>query len=183
MSTTADVSCEEGRTGSNWTVSSLLLLTFGLSLIIVGSYFWFVRPPLLPEDLRFLAASSAEINATVPNLKVWLAHVFRVLGGHIVGCGILTIALAQTSYREHRTTAAIAAGAAGAASIGLMTAVNFSINSDFKWILSVIALLWAFSIITYIIEALRSPAGPNGGRVTSHMKNLLLSSGLQSLKP
>jgi hypothetical protein len=156
MSTTADMSCEERPSGSNWTVSSLLLLTFGLILVVVGGYFWFVRPPLLPEDLHFLAMSPAEMDAASPKLKVWLAHVFRVLGGYIVSCGILTIALAKTSYREHRTAAAIAAGAAGVASIGLMTAVNFSINSDFRWILSGVALLWASSIITYGIEALRS---------------------------
>ena len=60
MSTTADVSCEEKQSGSNWTVSSLLLSMFGLSLVVVGGYFWFVRPPLLPEDLRFLATSPAE---------------------------------------------------------------------------------------------------------------------------
>jgi hypothetical protein len=156
MSTTADVSGEERQSGRNWTVSSLLLLTFGLILVIVGGYFWFVRPPLLPEDLGFLATSPTEIDAAAPKLKVWLAHVFRVLGGYIVSCGILTIALATTSYREHRAAAVVAAGAAGAASIGLMTAVNFSINSDFRWILSGIALLWAFSIISYGIEALRS---------------------------
>lgn len=155
MSITADASCERKQSGK-WTVSSVLLLTFGASLVVVGAYFWFVRPPLLPEDLRFLAASPAEIDASAPKLKVWLAYVFRVLGGYIASCGILTIALAKTSYREHRTPAAVAAAVAGAASIGLMTAVNFSINSDFRWVLSGIALLWASSIGTYSIEALRS---------------------------
>ena len=143
------------QSGRGWTASSLLLSLFGLILVVVGAYFWFVRPPLLPEDLRYLATSSSKIDDAVPNLKIWLAHVFRVLGGYIASCGILTIALAVTSFREHRTAAAVAAAAAGVASIGLMTAVNFAINSDFRWLLSGMALLWACSIVTYGIEALR----------------------------
>ena len=182
MSTTADVSCEEKQSGSNWTVSSLLLSMFGLSLVVVGGYFWFVRPPLLPEDLRFLATSPAEIDATAPKLKVWLAYVFRVFGGYIASCGILTIALAKTSYRENRTVAAVAAAVAGAASIGLMTAVNFSINSDFKWVLSGIALLWASSVITYSIEALRSPPGVTSrGYEARYSQSVLLGGSAQEV--
>lgn len=143
-------------TRGNWTASSVLLLLFGLVLVVVGSYFLFVRPPLLPEDVRYLAASPADIDAAVPNLKAWLTHVFRVLGGHIVASGMLTVALAATSYREHRTTAAIAVTAAGAASIGLMTAVNFTIGSDFRWILLAIAVLWVSSIVMYAMECWRT---------------------------
>ena len=118
-----------------------------------GGVLWFVRPPFLPEDLRYLATSPATIDAAVPNLGAWLEHVFRVLGGYIVASGILTIALAGTSYAEHRASAAIAAAAGGAASIALMTAVNFAIGSDFRWALLVLALLWAGSIAMYAVEA------------------------------
>lgn len=184
MSTTADVSYQDRQRGSNWTVSSVLLLTFGLSLVVVGGYFWFVRPPLLPEDLRFLATSPAEIDANAPKLKVWLAYVFRVLGGYIASCGILTIALANTSYREHRTAAAVAAALAGAASIGLMTAANFSINSDFRWVLSGIALLWAASIISYSIEALRFPSSLpdiSRGHEARYSQSILLGGSAQEV--
>ena len=40
----------------------------------------------------------------------------------------------------------------GAASIGLMAAVNFIIDSDFKWALLAMALLWAFSLGLFWIE-------------------------------
>ena len=79
-----------------WTISSVLFLLFGIILVMVGAYFWFIRPPLLLEDLRYLATSPATIDAAVPNLKTWLGYVFRVLGGYIVASGILTIALAGT---------------------------------------------------------------------------------------
>ena len=95
-------------------------------------------------------------------LKAWLTQVFRVLGGYIIASGILTVALAATSYREHCATAAVAAAAAGAASIGLMTAVNFSLDSDFRWVLSAIAVLWISSIIMYAVESLRT-ARTGGG--------------------
>lgn len=130
-------------------------------MVMVGAYFWFIRPPLLPEDLRYLATSRAAMDAAVPNLGAWLEHVFRVLGGFILASGILTVALAGTSFREHRTSAAAAAAVAGAASIGLMSAVNFSIRSDFRWALLAMAALWASSIVTYVIETfLASRADP-----------------------
>ena len=105
--------------------------------------------------MRYLGASQAQIEIAAPRLAAWLGHVFLVLGGYIAATGILTMALAATAYREHRRTAAIAALLGGAASIGLMTAVNFAIASDFKWVLSGIAALWACSIACYGIEILR----------------------------
>ena len=158
------------RTRGTWTVSSILLLLFGIILVVVGAYFWFIRPPLLPEDLRYLASSPAKIDDAASNLKAWLGQVFRVLGGYITASGILTIALAATSYREHRATAAVAAAAAGAASIGLMTAVNFSIDSDFRWFLLAIAVLWASSIVTYAVEFLRASRTGGGPEPTASLR-------------
>ncbi|MDP1882408.1 MAG: hypothetical protein Q8K88_05935, partial [Bradyrhizobium sp.] len=83
--------------------------------------------------------------------------------GYISASGILTIALAATAYRAHRTGAGIAAAAAGAASIGLMTAVNFSIESDFKWLLLAFAVIWACSIALFWLEVSRLPDAPPGG--------------------
>jgi uncharacterized membrane protein YphA (DoxX/SURF4 family) len=158
------------QTRGMWTISSILLLLFGIVLVVVGAYFWFIRPPLLPEDLHYLATSPAKIDAAAPNLKAWLTHVFRVLGGYITASGILTIALAATSYREHRATAAVAAAAAGAASIGLMTAVNFSIDSDFRWILLAIAVLWTSSIVMYAVESLRTARSGGGPRTLASFR-------------
>lgn len=137
-----------------WPISSILLLLFGASLLAVGVYFLMLRPPLLPEDLRFLGASQAQLEAVAPRLASWLTNVFRVLGGFISATGILAIALAATSYRSHHRGAGAAAALAGSISIGLMTGVNFTIDSDFKWQLLGLATLWGCSILAFIAEKL-----------------------------
>jgi hypothetical protein len=78
--------------------------------------------------------------------------VFRVLGGYVVATGVLTMTLAATAFRERHGGAAVGVLIGGAASIGWMAAVNFAINSDFKWVLLGMALLWALSLIVFWFE-------------------------------
>jgi hypothetical protein len=118
-------------------------------------YFIFLRPPLLPEDLRYMGASRAQLDSVAPGLAVWLTKVFRVMGGYVSATGILTIAVAATAFRSHNRGVAVAAAAAGAASIGWMTIVNFMINSDFKWVLLGAAILWTCSIVLFWLEGAR----------------------------
>ncbi len=44
--------------------SSTVLALCGLILMGIGLYFVFLRPPLLPEDLRFMGASLSTIQIT-----------------------------------------------------------------------------------------------------------------------
>ena len=141
---------------SNRTLSWIVLAAAGVSIVGIGSYFIFLRPPLLPEDLRFLALPASQLDIIKPRLELWLARVFIVLGGYAVATGVLTIALATTSFRAHSRGAATGASIGGAASIGLMAAVNFAIDSDFKWVLLGIAMLWAFSLGLFWLEIRRS---------------------------
>ena len=141
----------------SWPLSSIILVVAGVTLVCTGLYFVLLRPPLLPEDIRYMKLSPAELEAFSPRLEAWLAHVFRVLGGYIFATGILTITLAATSFRERRLAAAVGATIGGAASIGLMAAVNFMIDSNFKWILLGMVLPWAFSLGLFVFE--RKPAG------------------------
>lgn len=60
--------------------------------------------------------------------------------------------MALTSFRDNRAVAAVGAGVAGGLSIGLMAAVNFMIDSDFKWPLLGMALVWACSLILFVRE-------------------------------
>jgi hypothetical protein len=136
----------------SWTPSSIVLATAGLAVTGIGFYFIFLRPPLLPEDLRYMALSAAQLDVVRPRLAAWLAHVFTVLGGYAVATGVLTVTLAATSFRAHGRGAAIGATIGGAASIGLMAAVNFAIGSDFKWVLLGIALLWLCSLVLFWLE-------------------------------
>jgi hypothetical protein len=135
-----------------WTPSSIVLIMAGVALIGVGLYFIFLRPPLLPEDLRYLALPAAQLDIVRPRLSVWLTHVFTVLGGYAVATGVLTVTLAATSFRARSRGAAVGAAIGGAASIGLMAAVNFSIASDFKWVLLGMAILWGCSLGLFWLE-------------------------------
>jgi hypothetical protein len=146
-----------------WSVSSILLLLFGTYLLFMGVYFVLLRPPLLPEDLRYMGASQAQLETAAPRLAAWLTHVFRVMGGFVSATGILTIVLAATLFRSHHRGTGVAAALAGFASIGLMTMVNFTIGSDFKWVLLGAALLWACSMALFWIETLRFVPRPIAG--------------------
>ena len=141
---------------SPWTLSSLFLVGSGVLLIGVGFYFLFLRPSLLPEDIRYMNLTPAELQSIGSRLEAWLTHVFRVMGGYITATGVLAVALAITSFRQHHPIAAVGAMLGGAASIGWMAAVNFMINSDFKWLLLGMALLWACSLLLFVWEVVRS---------------------------
>ena len=141
-----------GATTRSWPLSSILLAAAGATLVVAGLYFILVRPPLLPEDVSYMALPAAQFDAVRPRLELWLGHVFRVMGGYVLATGMLTITLAATSFRAHHSGAAVGALIGGAASIGWMAYVNFVINSDFKWVLLGMALLWACSLVLFLFE-------------------------------
>jgi hypothetical protein len=136
-----------------WLASAVLLVLAGIALIGMGVYFIALRPSLLPEDIRFMQLSAAEVSAIGPRLGSWLTHVFRVLGGYAMATGLMAVALAATAYRDRSSLAVVGAVLGGASSIGLMVVVNFAIDSDFKWLLLGFASLWASSLIAYWIES------------------------------
>lgn len=137
---------------ASWPFSSILLAAFGAALLVMGIYFMLLRPTLLPEDLRYMGISSAQLSTAVPRLAEWLNRVFSVLGGHIIAAGILMVTLAVTSFRQHHWGAAAGVFLAGAASIGWMVIVNFIIDSDYKLLLLAIFALWVFSLGLFWFE-------------------------------
>lgn len=122
--------------------SSTLLTVCGIILMGIGLYFALIRPELLPEDFRYMALSSEQLQATAPGLFNWLDKVFWVLGGYVFTTGLLTCFVAQTTFRERRRGVLSVVGLAGLSSIGLMVIINFLIDSDFKWLLLIVAALW-----------------------------------------
>lgn len=129
--------------------SSTVLALCGFILMGMGVYFVFLRPPFLPEDLRFLSASLSTVQKSMPLLLIWLRRVFWVLGGFIFTCGLLTLSLALTSLRQRaRGTWGIIL-LAGLTSVGGMTVVNFLIDSDFKWMLLALAGLWSLALALF----------------------------------
>ncbi len=142
-------------TTRSWPLSAIVLILAGITLIGAGLYFLIIRPPLLPEDVRYLNLGPAQLAAVRPRLEAWLTHVFRVMGGYVLATGVLIVTLGATSFRGHQWGAALGALIGGAASIGWMAVVNFMINSDFKWTLLGMALLWLASLVLFWFETRR----------------------------
>ncbi len=71
-----------------------MLAACGLAVAGIGLFFAILRPPLLPEDRRYLDAPAPALEAVAPALGRWLKKVFVVLGGYMIATGVLTINLA-----------------------------------------------------------------------------------------
>jgi hypothetical protein len=126
-----------------------MLVLGGFLLVAMGTYFIFVRPPLLPEDLRYMQTTLPVMHNSAPGLSTWLQKVFWVMGGYIFTTGLLIVFISFTSFRHRSPGVFSLVSLAGISSIGSMTVVNFMIGSDFKWLLLIFALPWAFSLILY----------------------------------
>jgi hypothetical protein len=124
------------------TAAAWLFGAGGVVLAGIGAFFIALRPAFLPEDLRFLDRTAAQIEEAIPTLGRWLRRVFTVFGGHALTAGILTVYVAATGVRDGETVAVVALAATGATSMGLMAAVNFAIRSAFRWLLLAAFGLW-----------------------------------------
>ena len=129
-----------------------MLALGGAVLMLLGVYFIFVRPPLLPEDPRAMGTTLAQVEAAIPGLAGWLRRVFWVMGGFMFTTGLLTFCVALTSFRARVRGVAGVMALAGLASIGLMAVVNFMIVSDFKWLTLSFVLPWALALGLYCKE-------------------------------
>lgn len=126
-----------------------MLVIAGLLLVAMGIYFVFLRPSLLPEDLRYMKTTLPVINNSASGLSDWLQKVFWVMGGYIFTSGLLIIFIALTSFRTRSHGAFIIALISGISSIGFMTIVNFIIDSDFKIALLIFTIPWILALILY----------------------------------
>ena len=135
---------------------SVFLAFGGFILMGLGLYFVFIRPPLLPEDPRFMGPSLDQIQSVVPGLLIWLRRVFWVtlapgasagVGGFMFTTGLLTTYIAVTVFQRSARGARSVVALPGLTSIGWMATVNFIINSDFKWLLLAFNLPWIISVV------------------------------------
>lgn len=135
-----------------------ILSTCGLVLMGIGLYFIFLRPPLLPEDMRSIGASMNELHVAAPGLLPWLQKVFWVLGGYMFTSGLLTLYVAHIALRRRLKGSLTTLTVAGITSITWMVVVNFLLNSDFKWLLLSGALVWGVGLALTRLEAYGSGA-------------------------
>ena len=140
-------------------LSRTIFIACGLWLIGLGLYFMFLRPSLLPEDLRYLGASPAEIQSATPGLARWLHRVFTVAGGFMAGAGVLTIAVARNAPHVGDKWTTIALALAGLFTVGTMSLTNLQLDSDFKWALLVPSFFWIIGLVsrTLVIRKGHSP--------------------------
>jgi hypothetical protein len=124
-----------------------IFVTCGIWLIGLGLYFMFLRPPLLPEDLRYIGTSLGEIQSAKLGLERWLHRVFTVMGGFMTGAGVLTILAAMNASAAREKWTWIVLALAGLFTVGTMSLTNFQLNSDFKWLLLIPSLLWIIGLV------------------------------------
>ncbi len=130
-------------------VSNWMLFACGLWLVGLGLYFIVLRPPILPEDLRYMGTTLAQTRSAVPGLEGWLQKVFTVMGGFIAAAGVLTIFVAAAALPRRMSGAIWAIVLSGMLTVVLMSATNFALQSDFRWLLLVPALAWLVGVFLY----------------------------------
>ena len=133
-------------------VSIWIFTSCGIWLIGLGGYFMFVRPPLLPEDLRYIGSSTTQVEALLPHLPSWLRNVFTVMGGFIAGCGVLVVFVSVRVVPQCAQGTGIALGFTGLVTVATMSWINFALDSDFKWLLLMPVLAWMVGLATYATD-------------------------------
>ena len=131
-------------------VSTWMLFACGVWLVGLGLYFIVLRPPLLPEDSRFMGTTLAQIRTAVPGLENWLKKVFTVMGGFMASTGVLTVFVATIAMPPRLKGASWAIALSGVLTVALMSATNFALHSDFRWLLLVPALVWLAGLVFHI---------------------------------
>jgi hypothetical protein len=126
-----------------------LVVACGVWLVGLGLYFVFLRPALLPEDLRYIGVDAQALRAAVPGLTAWLGKVFTVMGGFMAGAGVLVAYIGWRVMPARPRGGMAALVLAGALTVGLMSAVNFTLHSDFRWLLLAPPLVWIAAVGTY----------------------------------
>lgn len=134
-------------TNTNYRVCIWAFRLCGIWLIGMGVYFIFVRPPLLPEDARFIGVDIELIRRVLPGLEAWLRHVFTVMGGFMMGMGFLMFSFLSSDKPPRKRESLYLLGLTGAISVGTMSWVNFALDSAFKWVLLLPVLFWLVGLI------------------------------------
>lgn len=139
-------------------IASWLLTASVIWLVGLGAYFIALRPPPLPEDPRFIGTSLERLRQSVPGLESWLQIVFTVMGGHMVGVGILTVFVARVAMPRRLTGTGWVLALAGLSTVALMSAMNFVLHSDFRWVLFVPVAIWTAGVAAFVARDSSRPS-------------------------
>ena len=109
-------------------IGAVLLLALGILTLGLGAYFSFLRPALLPEDLRFSGVDPGRLD---PRMVAWLRIVFRTWGGFMAGFGILLGAVGGNLLSARPGVLRWGAAAAVLVAFGRFLASNLQLRSDY----------------------------------------------------
>ena len=70
----------------------------------------------------------------------------------MAGAGVLTVFLAVTTMRPRLRGTSRAIALSSALTVGLMSATNFVLHSDFRWVLLLPALVRLAGLATYVAK-------------------------------
>ena len=72
------------------------------------------------------------------------------MGGFMAGAGVLAAFVAAVALPLRSTGSAWALAISGVLTVVLMSATNFALQSDFRWLLLLPALLWFAGLAMYV---------------------------------
>ena len=79
-----------------------------------------------------------------------MKKVFTVMGGFMASTGVLTVFVATVAMPPRLKGASWAIALSGVLTVALMSATNFALHSDFRWLLLVPALVWLAGLVFHI---------------------------------
>ena len=124
----------------------VLSVLLGLLTITTGLYFAFLRPSMLPEDVRRTGLSP---DALPPPFTQWLSIVFRTWGGFMVGFGVLLASTGMFLSKGNRLWLRGGMATASVVAFGSFLASNVQLRSDFLWFIGLL-----FAIAAGLVAAL-----------------------------
>lgn len=137
-------------------LGAAMLLSLGILTIAVGVYFTFLRPAMLPEDIRFTGADSQLMSS---HMTEWLRLVFQTWGAFMVGFGLLMVGIAiyLLTWRPGFLRTAVIASLLVVFTRFLMS--NVMIRSDYLWFVGALFGVAALTALQFAIHARNAPEG------------------------
>ena len=105
-----------------------------------------------------MGSTLEQLRQAAPGLESWLPIVFTVMGGYMAGAGILTLFVARVAVAHRLPGTGWAIALAGFSTVGLMSAMNFVLHSDFRWVLFVPVAIWTAGVAAFVARDSSRPS-------------------------
>lgn len=128
-------------------LSGTITCVLGVLTLGVGVYFLFVRPVLLPEDIRH---TGIDPNTLPPAFVAWLGIVFSTWGGFIAGFGITILGFGAYMLSGRAVWLYLGTAIGVLVAFGRFLLSNIIINSDSLWLIAALFVL-ALALSTVLL--------------------------------